>query len=172
MNSTDVSQCVACGKPLAAASSVSSVKRFLTSPCLSVFFRAVVGALFIIAGWVKTGTDFEGAIMQYGLLPLILVPTVAKVLPYVELIIGFCLLCGLLTRLSCVGTAAMLVIFIGAISIAWAQGKTYIECGCGLGKEYVGSKPIIRDLLMLLATIQVFFYDKRILSLDSWLAKK
>ncbi len=172
-NPTDMGQCVSCGKPLVeAASTMSAVKRFLTSPYLSVFFRLLLGTYFILSGWVKTGVHFEGVLMEYGLLPLALVPTVAKVLPYLELIVGACFLGGLFTRLSCVGMGALLIIFIGAISIALAQGKTGISCGCGLFEEKVGWKPILRDLLMLLAVVQVFFYDKRILSLDAWLAKK
>lgn len=163
---------MSCGEPLAPTVSASAVRRFLTSPYLSIILRVLLGAAFIVSGWVKTGTHFEGSLMQYGLLPLALVPTVAKVLPYVELVVGVCVLCGLFTRLSCAAMAVLLVIFIGAISIAWAQGKTHIDCGCGLFKEKVGPQPVVRDLIMLLATIQVFFYDKRLLSLDAWMGKQ
>lgn len=172
-NPADVRECLSCGKTLAkVASAPPVVMAFLTSPYLSVFFRILLGTYFILSGWVKTGIHFEGVLMEYGLLPLALVPTVAKVLPYLELIVGVCLLGGLFTRLSCVGMGAMLVIFIGAISIAWAQGKAGISCGCGLFEEKVGWKPILRDLMLLLGVAQVFLYDKRILSVDAWLSKK
>lgn len=175
-NPTHAHQCVACGESLTA--STSAARRFLTSPYLSVFLRALVGVYFITAGWGKTGTNFEGIIMEYKLLPLALVPTVAKVLPYVELLIGVCFFCGLFTRLSCVGMAGLLVLFIGAISIAWAQGKTHLDCGCQpflakLGiQEKVGPVPIALDTFLLLSAVQVFLYDKRLLSVDAWLMKK
>jgi hypothetical protein len=74
--------------------------------------------------------------------------------------------------------AGLLIIFIGAISIAWAQGKTHLDCGCQpflakLGiQEKVGPVPIVLDTFLLLAAGQVFLYDRRLLSLDAWLAKK
>lgn len=172
---TILNQSVARGESLTA--STPAAHRFLTSPYLSVFLRACVGALFITAGWGKTGTNFEGVITAYQLLPLALVPTVAKALPYVELLIGVCFFCGLFTRLSCVSMMGLLLIFIGAISIAWAQGKTHLDCGCNpmlakLGfQEKVGPLPIALDSFMLLAAVQVFLYDRRLLSLDAWLMK-
>ncbi|MCS6859195.1 MAG: DoxX family membrane protein [Abditibacteriales bacterium] len=172
---TILDQSVGRGEPLPAAP--SAVPRFLTSPYLSVVLRAIVGAMFITAGWGKTGTNFEGVLMEYKLLPLALVPTVAKVLPYVELLIGVCFFAGLFTRLSCVSMMGLLLIFIGAISIAWAQGKTHLDCGCNpmlakLGlQEKVGPLPIVLDTLMFLSALQVFLYDRRLLSLDGWLTK-
>ncbi len=173
-NPADVRTCLSCGRTLAqVASAPSLVMAFLTSPYLSVFLRVVVGAWFITAGWGKTGAHFEGVLMEYGLLPLALVPTVAKILPYTELIIGVCVLLGIFTRLSCLGMAGLLLIFIGAVSMAWAEGKTYLECGCNpLFREKVGPVPILIDTFLLLAAAQVFFHDKRILSLDAWLSKK
>ncbi len=175
-NPTHAHQCISCGEPLTA--STSAVHRFFTSPYLSVFLRALVGAWFITAGWGKTGENFAGVVKEYQLLPDRLVLPVANYLPYVELLVGICFFCGLFTRLSCVGMAAMLVIFIGAISIAWAQGKTHLECGCNplLAKfgiqEKVGPVPIVIDAFMLLSAAQVFLHDKRILSVDAWLSKK
>lgn len=175
-NPIHASRCLACGESLTASSGTG--RRFLTSPYLSVVLRALVGAYFITAGWGKTGTNFEGVLLEYKLLPLALVPTVAKGLPYVELLVGVCFFCGLFTRLSCVGMAGLLIIFIGAISIAWAQGKTHLDCGCQpflakLGiQEKVGPVPIVLDTFLLLAAGQVFLYDRRLLSLDAWLAKK
>ena len=69
------------------------------------------------------------AVRAYELLPEAVVPVVGHALPVVEVLVGACLLLGLLTRGSAVVSSLLLVAFIVGISSAWARGLQ-IECGC------------------------------------------
>jgi uncharacterized membrane protein YphA (DoxX/SURF4 family) len=69
------------------------------------------------------------AVRAYRLLPEPVVPLVGHALPVVEVLVGVCLLLGLLTRGSAVLSAVLLLAFVVGISSAWARGLS-IECGC------------------------------------------
>ena len=97
------------------------------------------------------------------LLPEAVVPTIGHLLPIIEIVVGACLLLGLLTRLMAVFSAVLLVAFIVGISWAWARGLE-IECGCfgGGGGPAAGASgkypwEIARDSgLLLLSALLVW----------------
>jgi uncharacterized membrane protein YphA (DoxX/SURF4 family) len=93
--------------------------------------RLVVGGVWVAAGVLKA-PDPAGnvrAVRAYQLLPEPLVPVVGHGLPIVEILVGGCLLLGLLTRVTAVLSALMLLAFVIGISSVWARGLS-IECGC------------------------------------------
>jgi uncharacterized membrane protein YphA (DoxX/SURF4 family) len=93
--------------------------------------RLVVGGVWIVAGVLKL-PDPEAnvrSVRAYQLLPEAVVPLVGHALPVLEILVGACLVLGLLTRLSGAVSALMLVAFVVGISAAWARGLQ-IECGC------------------------------------------
>jgi uncharacterized membrane protein YphA (DoxX/SURF4 family) len=57
------------------------------------------------------------------------VPVVGHALPILEILVGVCLLLGLLTRVAAVVSAVLLVAFVVGIASAWGRGLS-IECGC------------------------------------------
>jgi uncharacterized membrane protein YphA (DoxX/SURF4 family) len=57
------------------------------------------------------------------------VPVVGHALPVLEVLVGACLVLGLLTRLIAVVSALMLLAFVIGISSVWARGIS-IDCGC------------------------------------------
>ncbi len=65
----------------------------------------------------------------YRLLPESVVPVVGHGLPILEILVGLCLVLGLLTRVTAVVSGLLLLAFIIGISSAWARGLQ-IECGC------------------------------------------
>ena len=81
--------------------------------------RLVVGAVWLVAGLLKIsdGAASVRAVRAYDLLPV------------VELLLGLCLLAGLLTRGSAVLSALLLLAFVAGIASAWARGLV-IDCGC------------------------------------------
>ncbi len=93
--------------------------------------RLVVGGVWVVAGALKLPEPDESvrAVRAYDLLPEAVVPVVGHALPVVEVLVGACLLVGLLTRGSAVVSSILLVAFIVGISSAWARGLQ-IECGC------------------------------------------
>ena len=97
------------------------------------------------------------AVRAYQSLPEAIVPTVGYLLPVLEVVIGVCLVVGLLTRFSAAVSAVLFVAFIIGISYAWNKGLS-IECGCFGGGGYKkagaslqvprGDRPRCRTLLL------------------------
>jgi len=93
--------------------------------------RLVVGGVWVVAGVLKLPEPAANvrAVRAYQLLPEAVVPLVGHALPLLEVLVGACLLVGLLTRASAVLSALMLLAFVVGISSAWARGLQ-IDCGC------------------------------------------
>ncbi len=100
-------------------------------PWVGVVARLVVGGVWVAAGLLKIPDPAENvrAVRAYQVLPESVVPTVGYALPIIEILVGTCLILGLLTRVNAVLSGVLLVAFIGGISWAWARGLE-IECGC------------------------------------------
>ena len=101
--------------------------------------RLVTGGVWIVAGALKLPDPAASvrAVRAYDLLPEAIVPTVGHLLPVLEVVIGVCLVLGLLTRAAAVLSSLLFLAFIVGISSAWARGLQ-IECGCFGGGGYVG----------------------------------
>lgn len=98
---------------------------------VGVAARLVVGVMWVVAGAVKIPDPTENvrAVRAYQILPESIVPTVGHGLPVIEVLVGLCLLLGLLTRISAVLSLVLLVVFVAGIGAAWSRGLE-IECGC------------------------------------------
>jgi uncharacterized membrane protein YphA (DoxX/SURF4 family) len=96
-----------------------------------VLARLVVGGVWVVAGALKLPDPTENvrAVRAYRLLPEGLVPLVGHGLPVLEIVVGGCLVLGLLTRLMAALSAVMLTAFVVGIASAWGRGLS-IECGC------------------------------------------
>ena len=93
--------------------------------------RLLVGGVWIAAALAKL-PDPSGsvrAVRAYDLLPESVVPTVGHTLPILELVVGACLVIGLLTRPVSFVSAILFLAFVVGISAAWARGLQ-IDCGC------------------------------------------
>jgi uncharacterized membrane protein YphA (DoxX/SURF4 family) len=93
--------------------------------------RTLVGGVWVAAGVLKLPDPNENvrAVRAYDLLPESVVPVVGHALPILEILVGGCLLLGLLTRVAAVVSAVLLVAFVVGIASAWGRGLS-IECGC------------------------------------------
>jgi len=93
--------------------------------------RLVTGGVWIVAGALKLPhpADSVRAVRAYDLLPEAVVPAVGHLLPIVEVVIGLCLVLGVLVRGTSVVSALLFVAFIIGIASAWARGMS-IDCGC------------------------------------------
>ena len=138
--------------------------------------RLVVGIVWIVAGALKLPDPAASvrAVRAYDLLPESIVPTVGHLLPIVEVVIGACLVLGLLTRLMGIFSALLFVAFIVGISAAWARGLQ-IDCGCfgggGFDAKATDKYPweIARDAGLLLASLLLVWRPRTALALDSLL---
>jgi len=118
--------------------------------------RLIVGGVWVYAGALKVGDPDSSitAVRAYQLLPTGLADTVGRVLPMLELVIGVCLIVGLLTRVLGGVSALLQVAFIVGIASVWARGIE-INCGCfgdgGPNPDATSQYPweIARDLGLL-----------------------
>ncbi|MCX7824184.1 MAG: DoxX family protein [Verrucomicrobiae bacterium] len=93
--------------------------------------RLFLGALFILAGGLKVADPkaFARVIVDYALLPDILVPAVAVLLPWWELVAGALAIAGPWRRGALAVLTALSAMFVVVGSVTLARGLSP-ECGC------------------------------------------
>ena len=136
--------------------------------------RLLVGGVWIVAGVLKLPDPAESvrAVRAYQLLPEAVVPTVGYLLPIVEVVIGACLVVGLLVRGTAAASALLFAAFVIGIAAAWARGLQ-IECGCfGGGGHREGASAeypfeIARDVALLLVSAFLVWRPRSRLALDN-----
>ncbi len=138
--------------------------------------RLVSGGVWLVAGYVKS-SDPAGtvrAVRAFQILPEQVVPTFGHLLPVAEMVIGICLLVGVLTRGVALVSALLLAAFIVGIASAWARGLE-IQCGCfgggGLKEDATAGyiRDIIRDLGLVVASAWLVWYPRTRLAVDNLL---
>lgn len=140
---------------------LTKINAILTHPYAALVLRLYIAGLFIYAGMTKINytAEFAETIASYRMVPYWGVNAMAVVLPWIELICGMLLVCGIRVRSTLVVVGSMLFMFtLGiAINLIW---KAPIDCGCfhTLG-EAISWKTLVRDLVWIAMTVHVFFYD-------------
>jgi uncharacterized membrane protein YphA (DoxX/SURF4 family) len=146
---------------------------------LGLLARLLVGGVWLVAGASKLAAPADNvrAVRAYQLLPESVVPIVGHALPVVEILVGGCLLLGLLTRGTAVVSALLLVAFIVGIASAWARGLS-IECGCfggGAGPTENAQEKypweIARDVGLLLLSMWLVWRPRTPRSVDATLLR-
>lgn len=94
--------------------------------------RVVLGFFILLSGFLKT-FDLEGfykIVLQYGVLGPGIAKILAKIQPYIEIVIGGILLSGVNNRLG--GLLAGLFIFVSSffVFLALLKNKRISNCGC------------------------------------------
>jgi uncharacterized membrane protein YphA (DoxX/SURF4 family) len=147
------------------------LKRFLTSPWLTIRVQLALGAIFVIAALPKI-TDppsFAHMIYNYRLLPSSLINLSALTMPWVELLAGVALILGVWRAAARTITGLLLATFIIAISINLTRDNA-IDCGCfnvaDRGKTHEQrifdmKVDVLRDLGMLLMVAQLWYASGR-----------
>jgi putative oxidoreductase len=139
-----------------------TVKRIVTHPYAALMLRLYIAGLFIYAGMVKINytAEFAETIASYRMVPHWGVNAMAIIMPWIELISGILLLCGIRVRSAIVVLGSLLVMFTAGIAanLIW---KAPIDCGCfhTLG-DTISWKTLVRDLIWTVMAAHVFFYDR------------
>ncbi|MCW2794566.1 MauE/DoxX family redox-associated membrane protein [Nocardioides sp.] len=146
---------------------------------LALVARLVTGGVWVAAGAIKLPDPYESvrAVRAYDLLPESVVPTIGHLLPVLEVVIGFALILGLLTRGAAVVSAVLFVLFIVGIASVWARGIE-IECGCfGGGGAKAGASSaypweIARDVGLFALSAWVVWVGRSRIALDNLLFRR
>lgn len=143
------------------------MKRFLTSPWLTIRVQLALGAIFVIAAIPKIADppSFAHMIFNYRLVPSSLINISALVMPWVELLAGLALILGVWKAAARTVVGILLAVFIIAISINLGRDNA-IDCGCfnvsDRGKTHEQrifdmKVDVFRDLGMLLMVAQLWW---------------
>ncbi len=100
-------------------------------PWVGLLARLILGGVLLVAGYLKAFTPDKSmmAVRAYDVLPIWLANILGIILPWLEIGAGLLLIIGVALRYAAIFGAALMVVFIIAISQAWARGLS-IDCGC------------------------------------------
>ena len=143
---------------------------------LGTVARLVTGGVWIWAALLKLPHPDQSvlAVRAYQLLPGDSATTVGHLLPVVEIVVGVCLVLGLLTRFAAAVSALLFTAFIIGIASVWARGIE-IDCGCfgggGVQKGASAQYPweIARDVGLLALSLFLVWLRRTRLALDNLL---
>jgi putative oxidoreductase len=107
------------------------LSRWWTHPWLTVRVRIALGLVFVVAALpkVQDPPSFAHAVYNYRIVPGPLVNAVALGMPWLELLCGLALVLGIWKRTATLVIAALLLLFVGGISLNLAR-RNPIDCGC------------------------------------------
>ena len=134
---------------------------------IALLCRVILGVILIYASIDKIvhPAEFAKAIGNYNVLPFGLENLLGIVLPILELLVGICLVLGIMLDGSAIIAAGMMIVFIIALSQAMIRGID-INCGCFKvtvenGGHQVGLRRIIEDFLFLGMSLMVLSRGER-----------
>lgn len=135
----------------------------------SVFhiLRVSLGIIFLAASYDKIlhPQAFSLAVYQYQILPDSLVNLAALILPWLELLIGLCLLANIWLPGAGALSAALMIVFTGSLIFNHLRGLD-IHCGCFSTDVSDGPADmwtIARDIVFLVMALYLVFiiFSKR-----------
>jgi uncharacterized membrane protein YphA (DoxX/SURF4 family) len=126
-------------------------EKFVTAqPWIGLLARLVLGGVLLVAGYLKVIAPDKSqmAVRSYEMLPNSIANLLGLILPFLEIAIGVLLVLGALTKVMAALGGLTMVIFIIAISQAWARGLN-IDCGCfgGGGAVAPGQTKYLQEIL-------------------------
>ena len=117
--------------------------------------RLGLGGLLLWSGIAKARYpyDFLAAVYSYQLVGPGVGLVIAGVLPWLEMLLGSCLLAGFFTEGSMLLALTLMAAFTGAVASAWFRGLA-ITCGCfGDHAGTIDGSTVIRSIALLLLTL-------------------
>jgi uncharacterized membrane protein YphA (DoxX/SURF4 family) len=131
---------------------------------LAVLFRFIVGGIFLVSGLAKLADPvrFLLTLREFQLLPGMLESFLVVYLPWLEFLLGLCVVLGVLHRTSALLIAGLNGFFIVAIGSVMARGIV-VDCGCfGLLADVLhlpdlaDGKAIVRNLVLMGMCLHIF----------------
>lgn len=113
--------------------------------------RLALGCLFIYGSLpkIRQPYDFLSSVYSYELVGPKLGMLIAMILPWLELLVGICLVGGIFIGGALLVSAGMAAMFTFVLSSAIYRGLE-ISCGCfGAGTDLIGYSTVIRAVMIL-----------------------
>ena len=109
----------------------SAIRRFLSRNLAIFWIRLILGVVFVLASVDKIfhPAPFAQAIYNYQILPDVFINLTAIILPWLELLLGILLICGLWLPGAAILANLLLLVFFGALLFNVARGLD-VHCGC------------------------------------------
>jgi len=154
-------------------------RRGIAGP-LAVLARLVLGGIFLISGVAKIADPvrFLLTLREFQLIPRALESFLAVYLPWLEFLLGLCLVLGILHRTASLLVAVLNGVFILAIGSVMARGIE-VDCGCfGLLADVLhlpdmaDGKAIIRNLVLMGMCVHVFRSGATAWTLEGYLGDR
>ena len=126
------------------------------------YFRFIVGCIFVYASLDKIvdPLKFANGISSYEFSSLIglsfLDNMLALSLPFLEIILGICLIFGIFINETINIIIMLLLFFIIMLSQAYFRGIILSDCACGLNESSIGLD-ILRDFILLFTCLLIKF---------------
>ncbi len=141
------------------------MRPLLSSPWLALFFRFVLGGIFLYAGVVKSQdpAGFAQAIYNYRILPGQLINPMAILLPWVEIVMGVAMLLGCWVPGASLLAMVLLGVFAMALGINLARGVD-VDCGCFSTLQSGSQNTLwyfLRDILLLSLAFHVLIFNRQ-----------
>lgn len=131
--------------------------------------RLLLGLVFVYASYDKIlhPQAFALAVFNYQIVPDVAVNLIALILPWLELLLGLCLVFGVWLPGATIAGNGLLVFFLGALVFNQIRGLD-IHCGCfstEIQEGPAGVGTVLRDLgflaMSLYLLLFIFFYKPR-----------
>jgi uncharacterized membrane protein YphA (DoxX/SURF4 family) len=133
----------------------------VTHRYLALVLRLYIAGLFVYAGMYKINyaAEFAETIASYRMVPYWAVNFMAVTMPWIELISGILLICGIRVRSAAVVAGALLAAFTLGIAVNLIRNSP-ISCGCfhSLG-DTISWLTLARDLGWVGMTVHVYLFD-------------
>ncbi|MGA7616797.1 MAG: MauE/DoxX family redox-associated membrane protein [Thermoanaerobaculia bacterium] len=151
---------------------MTTLRRWFTSPWLTVRVQIALGAIFVAASLPKLvdPPSFAHMMYNYRLVPGAALNLMALVMPWIELMCGIALILGFWRRAAATIIGTFLLAFVIAISINLARDNA-VNCGCfdlssatKSHQQLIGEMRfvVIRDVAMLLMVAQILFAERSV----------
>jgi len=139
--------------------------KFFNSKIIQLFFRFILGSIFIYAGIYKISNpqEFFTSIKNLRILSSQSINTITFLLPWVELFLGVLLITGILKRYIALISTILLLIFI-VVTISSTFNGGIGSCGCFPESSILNSyNPfiiVIRNFVFIIFGIAIIFLGR------------
>ncbi|MDX1972703.1 MAG: MauE/DoxX family redox-associated membrane protein [Candidatus Sumerlaeia bacterium] len=150
------------------------MNRVFWSEFFLISARLLSGGALLVAsiGKLQDPAKLMLSMKSFELVPEFVIPFSAYLLPWLELFVGICLIYGVLARGAAFWASILYVIFTVALASVLIRGMN-VDCGCFgaiAGSGPVGIHSIIRNLILLSASLVVLYFGSGRSGLDHFLA--